>query len=72
VYPEPVPGRVAGRVEIAVPLVHPPSMTLRHNRIVWELTLRVRVTGLPDDVSTFPLTIAPLVAERALRGGEGR
>jgi hypothetical protein len=72
VFPEPVPGSVAGQVEIIVPLSHPPSMALPHNRIVWELTLRVRVAGVPDDVSTFPLPVVPLVAERALRGGGRR
>jgi hypothetical protein len=69
VFPEPVPGSLAGRVEIVVPLSYPPSMSLPHNRIVWELTLRVRVAGVPDDVSTFPLPVVPQVAERALRGG---
>jgi hypothetical protein len=69
VFPEPVPGRVGGRVEILVPLTHPPSMALANNRIDWELTLRVRVAGLPDDSSTFVLPVAPVVAERALRGG---
>jgi hypothetical protein len=72
VFPEPVPGTVTGRVEILVPLPYPPSMALPHNRIVWEVTLRVRVGGVPDDVSTFPVPVVPLVAERALAGGEPR
>lgn len=72
VFPEPVPGSVTGRVEILVPLAYPPTMALRHNRIVWELTLRVRVAGVPDDVSTFALPVVPLVAERATRSGESR
>lgn len=72
VFPEPVPGSVGGRVEISVPLLYPPTMSLPHNRIVWELKLTVRVAGMPDDVSTFPLPIAPVIAQRALHPGGPR
>ncbi len=64
VFPDPVPGTVAGRVEVGVPLSQPPTMSLPHNGIVWELTLTVRVAGVPDDVSVFALDVAPVVRAR--------
>jgi hypothetical protein len=64
-----VPGKVSGRVMIKVPVDAPPSLELSHNRIMWSVTVGVRVVNLPDDSGRFKVKVLPVVAGRVV--GEG-
>jgi len=44
----------------------PPSMELTRHRVAWRLVVTIVAPGVPDDDSTFPLTVAPVLADRAL------
>jgi hypothetical protein len=57
-----VPDRVSGQVMIAVPVDVPPSIKLRHNEIVWSVQVKVRATGVPDDIGTFVIQVLPALA----------
>jgi len=61
-----IPDRVSGQVTIKVPVDVPPTLALRHNRIVWSVQVRVRVPGVPDDTGTFGIEILPAVATRRI------
>ncbi len=66
--------QLAGRtveadLRIDVPLFDaPPSMDLGNNEVHWELWVRMQAPNAPDDDTTFPLTVAPVVAGRLLTG----
>jgi hypothetical protein len=64
---------VEADLEIDIPLFDaPPTMNLPNNEIHWELWVRMEVPNAPDDDTTFPLVVAPIVAERLQSGGSGR
>jgi hypothetical protein len=62
---DPTPGTVGGQMVIAVPLEFPPSMHLRHNKILWSVKVEVHVPGMPDDTSTFGVSVHPVIATGA-------
>jgi hypothetical protein len=62
-----LPDTVSGQVFIEVPLGAPPSMALRHNQLIWSVEVRVQVPGVPEDKSSFTMTVLPMVAAEALR-----
>lgn len=58
---------------IDIPLAEaPPSMSLRNNDVVWRLVVDIEAPDAPDDESTFPLIVAPEIAQRLIDGGVGR
>ncbi len=50
----------------------PPSLELLANEIRWRLVVSIAAPDAPDDDSTFPLVVAPIVADRLQSGGTGR
>ncbi len=50
-----------------VPLNHPPSMDLGANQLHWELQVDISGPRAPDDRTTFPLEVAPQLADRHRR-----
>lgn len=57
---------------IDVPLFEaPPTMDLGNNEVRWELVVDMAAPNAPDDESTFPLEVAPVVAQRLHGGGGG-
>lgn len=43
-----------------------PSMELTRHRVGWRLVVMIEAPGVPDDDSTFALTVAPRLADRVL------
>lgn len=65
--------RLEAELGIEIPLFEaPPSMNLPNNKVVWELIVSIEAPNAPDDVSSFPLVVAPEVALRLQAGGSGR
>jgi hypothetical protein len=62
-----IPDSVSGQVFIEVPLGVPPSLTLRHNQVIWSVEVRVRAPGVPEDKGSFTMTVLPVVSPEALR-----
>ena len=62
-----VPNSVSGQVFIEVPLGMPPSTAPGHNQVIWSVEVRVRAPGVPEDKSSFTMTVLPVVAPEALR-----
>ena len=50
----------------------PATIDLKENAVVWTLDVDIAAPGSPDDRATFPLVVAPQVANRILDGGVGR
>ena len=58
---------------LEIPLADvPPSLDLPANVVRWRLIVRIEAPNAPDDDSTFPLVVAPAVAQRLQSGGVGR
>ncbi|MFV2039952.1 MAG: hypothetical protein ACC660_06890 [Acidimicrobiales bacterium] len=61
---------VEADLAIDVPLSEaPPSLALPANEVRWRLVVRIVAPHLPDDDSTFPLVVAPFVAQRLQSDG---
>ena len=69
-----VSGRtVEADLEVDIPLFEaPPTMHLTHNEVHWELFVRMEAPNAPDDDTTFPLVVGPIVADRMPGGGSER
>lgn len=64
---------VEADIRVAVPLSEaPPTLVLPRNAIRWRLVVGIEAPNAPDDDSTFPLVVAPVVAVRLQSGGTGR
>jgi hypothetical protein len=58
---------------LSIPLADAPaSFSLGPYGVSWYLKVDIVVPNAPDDESVFPLTVAPLVAQRLQSGGSGR
>ena len=67
VIPDRNPSLVSAQVQIGVPLTGPPSLGLPDNKIIWSVRVLVSAPGVPDDTSSFVLTVLPIVAAEVLR-----
>ncbi len=64
---------VEADLQLEIPMSEvPPSLELLANEVRWRLLVRVAAPNVPDDDSTFPLVVAPVVADRLQSGGTGR
>ena len=55
-----------------IPLGATPSFLIEGFEMRWQLVVRIEAPSAPDDDSTFPVVVAPAVAERVQSGGRGR
>lgn len=64
---------VEADLALDIPLADvPPTLDLPSNMVRWRLIVGIEAPNAPDDDSTFPLVVAPVVAHRLQSGGVGR